>query len=52
VITDAHHVAVALTNGGVSRVHGLSRDGLAGRADELLDLVTTKVARRVLDSCG
>jgi hypothetical protein len=52
VITDAHHVAVALTNGGVSRVHGLSRDGLAGRADELLDLVTTHVAQRIFECCG
>ncbi len=49
MITAAHHVTVALTNGGVSRVHGLSGDGLAGRADELLDLVTTDVARRIFE---
>jgi hypothetical protein len=33
-------------------VYGLPGDSLNGRVDELLDLVTTKVARRVLDSCG
>ena len=47
--TAAHHVTVALTNGGVSRVHGLSGDGLAGRANELLDLVTIGVARRIFE---
>ena len=49
MITVAHHVTVALTNGGVSRVHGLSGDGLNGRADELLDPITTKVARRIFE---
>jgi hypothetical protein len=49
VITVAHHVTVALTNSAVSRVHGLSGDSLNGRADELLDLVTTDVARRTFE---
>ncbi|WP_313864653.1 hypothetical protein [Mycobacterium sp.] len=49
MITAAHHVTVALTNGGVSRVHGLSGDGLNGRADELPDPVTTNVARGIGD---
>jgi hypothetical protein len=52
VITVAQHVTVALNISGVSRVYGLRGDCLNGRANEMPDPITTKVARRVLDSCG
>jgi hypothetical protein len=52
VITVAQHVTVALTISGVSRVRGLPCDSLNDRANEMPDPITTKVARRVLDSCG
>jgi thiamine pyrophosphate-dependent acetolactate synthase large subunit-like protein len=49
VTTVAQPVTVTLTNGGVSRVHGLPGDSLNRRANELLDLVTTHVARRIFE---
>jgi hypothetical protein len=49
VTTVAQHVTVALRNGGVSRVHGLSEDSLNGRADEQPDPFTTGVARRIIE---
>ena len=47
MITVAQHVTVALTNSGVSRAYGLPGDSLNGRANELLDPITTDVARRI-----
>ena len=49
MITVAQHVTVALTNSGGSRIYGLPGDSLNGRANELLDPITTDVARRIFE---
>jgi thiamine pyrophosphate-dependent acetolactate synthase large subunit-like protein len=49
VTTVAQHVTVALKNRGASRVYGLPGDSLERRANELLDVVTTHVARRIFE---
>jgi hypothetical protein len=49
VTTVAQDVTVALKDSGISRVYGPPGDSLDRRADELLDLVTTHVARRIFE---